>query len=123
MQKQSVLKKVLSLTLVCALLLSHCLLPVQALAWGEFSLKDEKELGEKFNVLIRSRLPLVQDPEILNYVTDIVNRVAHAMPTQPFPFTVGVIQHNAINAFACPGGFIFVHTGLLLAMKNESELA
>ena len=123
MRKQSVLQKILSLALVCALSLSHCVLPVRALAWGEFTLKDEKELGEKFNVLIRSRMPLVQDPEIVDYVTGIVNRIARTMPPQPFPFTVSVIQHNAINAFACPGGYVFVHTGLLLAMKNESEVA
>lgn len=123
MRKLSVLRKILSLALICALLLPHCLFPVRALAWGEFTLKDEKELGEKFNVLIRSRMPLVQDSEIVDYVTGVVDRIARTMPPQPFPFTVSVIQHNAINAFACPGGYIFVHTGLLLAMKNESEVA
>lgn len=93
------------------------------MAWGEFTLKDEKELGDKFNVLIRSRLPIVQDPEIAGYAGDIVKRLSKSMPPQPFPFTVSVIRHNAINAFACPGGYIFVHTGLILAMDNESEVA
>ena len=120
---RSVLRQGVSLALVGALLLTQCFLPVQALAWGEFTLKDEKELGEKFNVLIRSRLPIVEDTEVVDYVKGIVNRIAATMPPQPFPFTVSVIQHNAINAFACPGGYIFVHTGLLLAMKNESEVA
>ena len=120
---RSVFRQGVSLALVGALLLTQCFLPVQALAWGEFTLKDEKELGEKFNVLIRSRLPIVEDTEVVDYVKGIVNRIAATMPPQPFPFTVSVIQHNAINAFACPGGYIFVHTGLLLAMKNESEVA
>jgi predicted Zn-dependent protease len=93
------------------------------MTWGEFTLKDEKELGEKFNVLVRSRMPLVEDSEIKDYVTDIVNRMARNMPPQPFPFTVSVVQDNAVNAFACPGGYIFVYTGLLLAMRKESEVA
>jgi predicted Zn-dependent protease len=49
--------------------------------------------------------------------------VCRSLPPQPFPFTVSVIRHNAVNAFACPGGYIFVHTGLLLAMDSESEVA
>ena len=117
------LQKSLCLVLVCSLLFSHCLFPATAAAWGEFTLKDEKELGEKFNILIRARMPLVQDPEIVDYVTGIVNRLSKTMPPQPFPFTVSVIRHNAVNAFACPGGYIFVHTGLLLAMQHESEVA
>ena len=123
MRSRPAFRNILSLLLICALLSSHCLFPARAVAWGEFTLKDEKELGEKFNVLIRSRMTLVQDPEIVDYVTGIVNRIARTMPPQPFPFTVSVIQHNAINAFACPGGYIFVHSGLLLAMRNESEVA
>jgi predicted Zn-dependent protease len=106
-----------------SLALSAALYPSPALAWGEFTLKDEKELGEKFNVLIRSRMPLVQDAEIVSYVQDIVDRLSKSMPRQPFPFTVSVIRHNAVNAFACPGGYIFVHTGLILSMDHEAEVA
>lgn len=116
-------RRCLCLVLACSLSLSGLCLPNPALAWGEFTIKDEKELGEKFNVLIRSRMPLIQDTEVLGYVTDMVNRLARNLPPQPFPFTVSVIQHNAVNAFACPGGYIFIHTGLLLAMDNESEVA
>jgi predicted Zn-dependent protease len=119
----SISHKLLSIILVCVMACGSLYAPGRALAWGEFTLKDEKELGEKFNVMIRSRLPLVQDTEIVDYVKDIVDRIAKAMPPQPFPFTVSVIQHNAVNAFAAPGGYIFVNTGLLLAMNNESEVA
>lgn len=116
-------RRCVCLLLVLLLALSQ-FCPVAAGAlWGEFTLKDEKELGDKFNVLVRSRLPLVQDPEIVGYVSDIVRRLAATMPPQPFPFTVSVIRHNAVNAFACPGGYIFVHTGLILAMDNESQVA
>jgi predicted Zn-dependent protease len=89
----------------------------------EFTIKDERELGEKFNALVRSKLPLVDDAEIQAYVTDMVMRVAKAMPPQPFPLTVGVIQNNALNAFAAPAGYVFVFTGLILNLNHESEVA
>ncbi|MDL2315876.1 M48 family metalloprotease [Desulfovibrio sp. OttesenSCG-928-A18] len=110
--------------LLCLVLFCSALLPpVTALALGDFSIQDERKLGEKFNVLIRSRLPLVQDSEIVDYCKGIVDRLAKTLPPQPFPFTVSVIRHNAMNAFACPGGYIFVHTGLIMGVNNESELA
>jgi len=89
----------------------------------EFTLKDERELGERFNALVRSKLPLVDDAEIQAYVTDMVNRVAKSMPPQPFPLTIGVIQNNALNAFAAPAGYVFVFTGLILNLNHESEVA
>jgi predicted Zn-dependent protease len=68
-------------------------------------------------------MPLVQDPEVVDYVADIVAKLTKGIPPQPYPFTTSVIRHNALNAFACPGGYIFVHTGLILAVRHESELA
>lgn len=89
----------------------------------EFTLKDEKELGEKFNALIRSRLPLVDDAEVQAYVAGVVDRVANSLPPQPFPLTVGTIQNNALNAFAAPAGYVFIFTGLILHLDHESEVA
>ncbi len=93
------------------------------LSLGRFTISDEIELGRKFNILIRSRMPLVEDPEILAYVEGIVEQLRAQMPPQPFPIRVGVIRHSALNAFAGPGGHIFVHTGLLQNLDNESEFA
>lgn len=90
---------------------------------GDFTLKDEIELGKKFNVLIKSRLPLVEDPEVKLYVRSIVERLLAVAPPQPYSFEANVLLHNSVNAFASPGGYIFVHTGLLLAMEHESEVA
>lgn len=99
-------------------------LPAQAfLGFGSFGIKDEKELGRKFEVLVRSQLPLVEDPEVSLYVKSIVDRLAKAIPPQPFTFTSGVILHNAMNAFAVPGGHVFVFTGLIMNLEKESELA
>jgi predicted Zn-dependent protease len=93
------------------------------LGFGEFTVKDEAELGKKFNLLVRSQVPLIEDPEIAGYVRDIVARLVKGMPPQTFPFNTSVVQHNAINAFAAPAGYVFVFSGLILNFDNEAEVA
>ncbi len=112
----------LSLALCLLMVLAPVARP-QAAIFGEFTIKDEVELGRKFEVLVKSRLPLIEDPEITGYVRDVVNRLLKVMPAMPFDVTVNVILHPAINAFAAPAGFVFVNSGLILNFDNESELA
>ena len=104
-----------------ALLLVFCLAAPSA-AQADFTLNDEIELGNKFNVLIRSQMPLIQDPEVVAYMNSIMERFTGAMPSQPVPFQLNVIRDNTLNAFAVPGGYIFIHSGLILAMPGEAEL-
>lgn len=92
-------------------------------ARAEFTLADEMELGQRFYLMIRSSIPIVQDPEVIAYAEYMVNRLIRHMPTQPYRFKVTVIQDNSINAFAIPGGYVFLHTGLIMAMQHESEVA
>ena len=110
---------------LCAVFLTQApATPAHAfLGLGGFGIKDEKELGRKFEVLIRSRLPLVEDPEVSLYVRSIVDRLAKNIPPQPFTFTSGVVLHNSLNAFAVPGGHVFVFTGLMMQLDSEAELA
>ncbi len=92
-------------------------------AWGDFTIADEAELGKQIRMSVRSSFPLVEDPEVVTYINDLVSRLSVGVPPQPFPFVTNVIRHNAINAFAVPGGNLFIFTGLILAMEHESELA
>ena len=105
------------------LAVSLVLVPTAQASFFSFDLKDERELGEKFNTLIRSRMPLIEDTEINDYVTGVVERIVKTMPPQPFPFNVAIVNNNAVNAFAGPAGYVFVFTGLILQMEHESELA
>lgn len=91
--------------------------------FGKFGVKDELELGKKFSVLVKSRMPIIEDPEIVSFVSGILNRLEEHIPPQPFPFEVNVIVNDTLNAFAVPGGYVFVHTAMLLEMEHESELA
>ncbi|MFP4168529.1 MAG: M48 family metalloprotease [Desulfonatronovibrionaceae bacterium] len=106
------------------LLLYVLWLPVHARAgFGEFTLKEEAELGEKFSRMIRSRFELVDDPEITGYIRYIVDRIEKNMPPQPFSLKPNVINNNSMNAFATVAGYMFVFSGLILKVEHEDELA
>ncbi|MYL83198.1 M48 family metalloprotease [Desulfovibrio aerotolerans] len=105
------------------LAVSLVLAPTAQASFFSFDLKDERELGEKFNTLIRARMPLIEDTEINDYISGVVERIVKVMPPQPFPFNVAIINNNAVNAFAGPAGYVFVFTGLILQMEHESEIA
>lgn len=124
---QAASRRLPCLLLVALLLAALLCLPAHEakaqLGLGKFTISDEIELGRKFNVLVRSRMPLVEDPEVLGYTQNLVDRLKKQMPAQPFPITVGVIRHGSLNAFAGPGGHVFVHTGLFEHLENESAFA
>ena len=104
-------------------LFATVLVPAAQASFFSFDLKDERELGEKFNALIRARMPLIEDTEVNDYIQGVIDRLVRVKPPMAFPITLGVINDNAVNAFAGPAGYVFVYTGLLLQMEHESEVA
>jgi len=66
---------------------------------------------------------VLSDPEIQEYVQDIGQKLATQAHDGDFQFNFFVVNDNAINAFALPGGYIGIHSGLILATNSESELA
>jgi predicted Zn-dependent protease len=84
---------------------------------------DEKRLGEAFMREIRIRLPVVDDPEVTEYAQSLGYRLVSHSDNATTRFTFFVLADPAINAFAAPGGFIGINSGLLLAAESESELA
>ncbi|MGE4293518.1 MAG: M48 family metalloprotease [Desulfovibrio sp.] len=91
--------------------------------FSEVTIADEAEMGREFHQKILQMMPLVEDPSIVNYVKSVVDRVVGAMPPQPFRVTTTVINNGSMNAFAVPGGYVYVLTGLLLNLQTEDELA
>ena len=84
---------------------------------------QERKLGEDLMRQSRRTLAFMDDPEISEYIQSLGRKlVSHSdNPQQDFRFFV--IDNPTINAFALPGGFIAVHTGLILATQSEAELA
>jgi len=84
----------------------------------------ERKIGEQAMREIRLREPnFLDDPELTEYVNEIGRRIVAASPEARQDFEFFMVRDNTVNAFAMPGGFVGVHTGLLLAAQTESELA
>ena len=80
------------------------------------------ELGRQAAAEIEKTSTLFDDPMVNSYVDGVSQKIARNSDS-PFPILIKVIQSNDVNAFALPGGFIYVTTGALKAMNNEAELA
>jgi predicted Zn-dependent protease len=91
-------------------------------AQATFSPQAERKLGEAIMAEIRRDRSLLDD-ELTEYLNNLGYRLVAASPESRQSFEFFVIQDNSVNAFALPGGFIGVHTGLLLTAQSESELA
>jgi predicted Zn-dependent protease len=87
-----------------------------------YSLEKEIGMGKEFAAQIESTVKLVPDPVVNEYVNRIGQNLVRNSDAQ-VPFTIKVVDSDEINAFALPGGFFYVNSGLILAADNESELA
>ncbi len=85
--------------------------------------QEEKELGEAFFRSLHAQININQDPEIQQYIQDIGQKLAAASDVPGYPFHFFVVLDNDINAFAGPGGYIGINSGLILNTDAESELA
>jgi predicted Zn-dependent protease len=83
----------------------------------------ERQIGEQSMFQIRASEQYLSDPEVTDYLNRLGKRLVtnSGEPSQPFEFFV--IDDASINAFAMPGGFIGVNTGLIMLSQSESELA
>lgn len=86
------------------------------------SLEKEIELGRKMAADIERQAKLLQDPAVNEYVNRIGQNLVRNSDAK-VPFTIKIIESEDVNAFALPGGFFFVNTGLILAADDEAELA
>jgi len=84
---------------------------------------QEMALGEAFMRSVRAQTKLVTDPAISDYIDQLGQRLVASSDAPNYPFTFFVVNNSAVNAFAGPGGYIGIHTGLILTARNESELA
>lgn len=85
---------------------------------------EERELGARFMRQIRAQLPLIKDVQLNEYIQGLGTRLALAAGKQDAQgFTFFVIDDPQINAFAIPGGYVGVNSGLIAVMQQEEQLA
>jgi beta-barrel assembly-enhancing protease len=84
---------------------------------------QERQLGEQIMVEVRQDPAYLPDPDTIEYLNRIGYELVAASPARHVDFEFFLIRDPMINAFALPGGFIAVHSGLILLAQSESELA
>jgi beta-barrel assembly-enhancing protease len=87
------------------------------------SIEEETKMGEEFMAQVLTQLELVDDPFASEYINELGQYLITPLETKSFPFHFYVIKDNTLNAFAAPGGHIFVYAGLIEAMDELDELA
>jgi predicted Zn-dependent protease len=87
------------------------------------STKQEKEIDEEVSKQIEEHLGLVDDPELTAYVNEVGQALAAHSPRQDVRYSFHVLASDEPNAFALPGGHIYVSRGLLALTNSEAELA
>src|SRR5205085_9640983 len=87
-----------------------------------YGLERQIAMGKQYSEQVESSSKLVKDPAITEYVNRIGQDLVRNSDSL-VPFTIKVIDSDDINAFAFPGGFFYVDSGLILAADNEAELA
>src|SRR6516165_3711126 len=87
-----------------------------------YSLEKEIALGKQVAQEVEREAKLVDDPIVSEYVNRIGQNLVRNSDAK-VPFTIRVVDSEEVNAFALPGGFFFVNSGLILKADNEAELA
>jgi predicted Zn-dependent protease len=84
---------------------------------------DEREIGMEFDRELQKIVPVIQDPMVTNFVNELGQALVSQIEPQPFIYRFRVIDDPALNAFAVPGGYIYLHSGTILAVSSVDELA
>jgi predicted Zn-dependent protease len=87
-----------------------------------YSMERELGLGKEMAQETERQAKMVDDPAVTEYVNRLIQTVANNSDAK-VPFTIKVVDSDEVNAFALPGGFMFVNTGLIMKADNEAELA
>ena len=87
-----------------------------------YSLDREVALGRELSQQVEQQARLVTDPVVTEYINRIGQNLVRNSDAR-VPFTIKVLDNDEVNAFALPGGFFYVDSGLILAADNEAELA
>ncbi|HEX7695846.1 MAG TPA: M48 family metallopeptidase [Candidatus Acidoferrum sp.] len=93
--------------------------------WNKFSPQDDINLGKRAATDAEKLLPPCNAPKVDAYLTQLGTRLAQKLPTGgvQYPFEFHCVNDKAINAFALPGGYVFVNRGAIEAADNEAQLA
>lgn len=84
---------------------------------------EEVQMGNQYAQQIEQQLPMVRDPEVVRYINVLGDSIARVVDDRSLSWRFNVVDQDEINAFAVPGGHIYVNRGLIERTTNMSELA
>ena len=87
------------------------------------SKKQEAKIGKEQYDAILAEMPIYEEQKLVDYVTKVGERVARVSDRPNYEFTFTVIDSPDINAFATPGGYVYINRGLITYMTSEAQLA
>ncbi|HEX7708033.1 MAG TPA: M48 family metalloprotease, partial [Thermoanaerobaculia bacterium] len=91
--------------------------------WNLFSPQQDVEIGQQSAAAAEQQVPILRDRQIEQYVDSIGQRLAANAGGPNFRYQFKVVNASDINAFALPGGFIYINRGIIENAKNEGEVA
>jgi beta-barrel assembly-enhancing protease len=94
-----------------------------AAAVNLFTVQQDVQAGRQAASQVERQMPMLRDAQVTSYVNAIVRRLAAQAGGPEFNYQAKVVNSREINAFALPGGYIYVNRGLISAVRNEAELA
>src|SRR5688572_2323926 len=87
------------------------------------SVDDEIAIGKQANAQLQKQMPVLRDQQTIGYLRGIGQRLVRQAPGPRYPYTFSAADYREINAFALPGGPVWIHRGVLHAATNESQVA
>ncbi|HEY9673166.1 MAG TPA: M48 family metalloprotease [Waterburya sp.] len=97
--------------------------PISAIDSTVMLLRGESAVGSSVANRVKRQLPLMDDEQVLNYVREVGNKLTAVAGRNDFEYEFYVVMDDRLNAFALPGGKVFVNAGAILKTRSEAELA
>ena len=91
--------------------------------WNLFSPQDDVQIGQQSAVQAEQQMPILNDAQVQSYLNRIGQRLAQNAGGPQFQYQFKVVNASDINAFALPGGFVYINRGVLDQARNEGEVA
>jgi beta-barrel assembly-enhancing protease len=91
--------------------------------WDLFTPEQDIQLGQEASKKVDQQLPLLKDERVDRYLDALGKRLAAYAPGYKYPYQYRAVNDETINAFALPGGFIYINRGVIEAADNEAQLA
>ncbi len=97
--------------------------PASGGLFDSLSTEKERQIGEEFFLELQSAYPISSDPFVSSYINRLGHKLEAQLPPHPYKYRFFVLDDPTLNAFAVPGGYVFMHTGFIRLMDREGELA